>query len=130
MGLQIRDLNSGTFGFVELALDKVSGQQVAVKFIERGDKVQFLVPSRSLTTSRAFRSRLVKVLGTWASTLKIALSAKVPVDGESITDEGVFLAVRLNNCRFPRLAFVHLTLITARWASEEPHTVLMDENVV
>ena len=37
--LQIRDLNSGTFGFVELALDKTTGQQVAVKFIERGDKV-------------------------------------------------------------------------------------------
>ena len=28
---QIRDLNSGTFGFVELALDKASGQQVAIK---------------------------------------------------------------------------------------------------
>ena len=37
--VQIRDLNSGTFGFVELALDKVTGQQVAIKFIERGDKV-------------------------------------------------------------------------------------------
>lgn len=37
--MQIRDLNSGTFGFVELALDKVTGQQVAIKFIERGDKV-------------------------------------------------------------------------------------------
>lgn len=38
--LQIRDLNSGTFGFVELALDKITGQQVAIKFIERGDKVK------------------------------------------------------------------------------------------
>ena len=37
--LQIKDLNSGTFGFVELALDKSTGQQVAIKFIERGDKV-------------------------------------------------------------------------------------------
>ena len=36
---QIRDLNAGTFGFVELALDKSTGQQVAIKFIERGDKV-------------------------------------------------------------------------------------------
>lgn len=49
--LQIRDLNSGTFGFVELAYDKVTGQQVAVKFIERGDKVRycsFRSPSHSL----------------------------------------------------------------------------------
>ena len=37
--VQIRDLNAGTFGFVELALDKSTGQQVAIKFIERGDKV-------------------------------------------------------------------------------------------
>jgi len=36
---KIRDLNSGTFGFVELAMDKTTGQQVAIKFIERGDKV-------------------------------------------------------------------------------------------
>ena len=49
---QIRDLNSGTFGFVELALDKTTGQQVAVKFIERGDKVPLLVlPSASAAST-------------------------------------------------------------------------------
>ena len=37
---QIRDVNSGTFGFVELALDKTTGQQVAIKFIDRGEKVR------------------------------------------------------------------------------------------
>lgn len=37
---QIRALNSGTFGFVELCADRATGQQVAVKFIERGDKVR------------------------------------------------------------------------------------------
>ena len=37
--MQIRDINSGTFGFVELALDKTTGQQVAIKFIDRGEKV-------------------------------------------------------------------------------------------
>jgi hypothetical protein len=40
-GMQIRDLNSGTFGFVQLAKDKQSGDLVACKFIERGDKVCF-----------------------------------------------------------------------------------------
>ena len=40
--LQIRDINSGTFGFVELALDKTTGQQVAIKFIDRGEKVDSL----------------------------------------------------------------------------------------
>jgi serine/threonine-protein kinase SRK2 len=37
--MQLKDLNSGTFGFVQLALDKTTGRQVAIKFIERGDKV-------------------------------------------------------------------------------------------
>ena len=37
--LQLRSLNSGTFGFVELCADRATGQQVAIKFIERGDKV-------------------------------------------------------------------------------------------
>lgn len=38
---KIRDLNQGTFGFVQLAWDKKSNprQQVAVKFMERGEKV-------------------------------------------------------------------------------------------
>jgi len=39
--MQLKDLNSGTFGFVQLALDKTTGRQVAIKFIERGDKVQY-----------------------------------------------------------------------------------------
>lgn len=39
--MQIRDLNSGTFGFVQLAKDKQTGELVACKFIERGDKVWF-----------------------------------------------------------------------------------------
>ena len=37
--MQLRDLNKGTFGFVQLALDTESNTQVAIKFIERGDKV-------------------------------------------------------------------------------------------
>lgn len=42
---QIRDLNQGTFGFVELAWDKYESppQQVAVKFLERGEKVLLLL---------------------------------------------------------------------------------------
>ena len=38
--LQVKDLNSGTFGFVQLALDRTTGRNVAIKFIERGDKVR------------------------------------------------------------------------------------------
>lgn len=37
--MQIKDLNSGTFGFVQLARNRLTGEIVAIKFIERGDKV-------------------------------------------------------------------------------------------
>lgn len=48
--LQIRDLNQGTFGFVQLAWDKrcTPPQQVAVKFMERGDKINKYVESEIL----------------------------------------------------------------------------------
>lgn len=35
----VRDLNSGTFGFVQLARDKATGEVWAIKFIERGEKI-------------------------------------------------------------------------------------------
>lgn len=36
----MKDLNSGTFGFVQLCKDKTTGELLAIKFIERGDKVR------------------------------------------------------------------------------------------
>ena len=39
VNLQVADLNRGAFGFVQLAKDVTTGEQVAIKFIERGDKV-------------------------------------------------------------------------------------------
>jgi len=36
---KIKDLNSGTFGFVQLCRDKASGELCAIKFIERGEKI-------------------------------------------------------------------------------------------
>lgn len=49
---QIKDLNSGTFGFVVLARDKQTGEIWAIKFIERGEKV------RGATTPAAAASML------------------------------------------------------------------------
>lgn len=37
--VQVRDIGSGNFGVAKLMKDKQTGQLVAVKFIERGDKV-------------------------------------------------------------------------------------------
>ena len=38
---QVRDIGSGNFGVAKLMKDKQSGQLVAIKFIERGEKVRF-----------------------------------------------------------------------------------------
>eukprot|EP00210_Caulerpa_lentillifera_P003735 g3568.t1 len=47
---KIRDINQGSFGFVQLALDKHHNppQQVAVKFVERGEKINKYVQSEIL----------------------------------------------------------------------------------
>ena len=42
MRAQIRDLDKGTFGFVQQAVDLTTGEQVAIKFIERSQEVQSL----------------------------------------------------------------------------------------
>ena len=40
MFVQVADLNRGAFGFVQLAKDVTTGEQVAIKFIERGEKAR------------------------------------------------------------------------------------------
>lgn len=36
---KIQDLSSGSFGFVHLCRNKQSGDTVAIKFMERGDRI-------------------------------------------------------------------------------------------
>ena len=43
---QIKDIGSGNFGVAKLMRDKTTGELVAVKFIERGEKVCLLVRLR------------------------------------------------------------------------------------
>lgn len=40
MYMQIRDIGSGNFGVAKLMRCKKTGEEVAIKFIERGDKVR------------------------------------------------------------------------------------------
>ena len=39
MKLQVRDIGSGNFGIARLMRDRTTGELIAVKYIERGDKV-------------------------------------------------------------------------------------------
>lgn len=45
--MQIRDIGSGNFGVAKLMRDKKTGELVAVKFIERGEKVSGTCTARS-----------------------------------------------------------------------------------
>lgn len=44
----IKDIGSGNFGVAKLMKDRQTGELVAVKFIERGDKIDKWVPRHSL----------------------------------------------------------------------------------
>ena len=50
--MQIRDLDKGTFGFVQLAVDLTTGEQVAIKFIERSQEVNCLTSHLGCALSR------------------------------------------------------------------------------
>lgn len=65
--LQIRDLNSGTFGFVQLARDKQTGELIACKFIERGDKVRYMIISDSLSMITLRLSDVRHAVVVWSS---------------------------------------------------------------
>lgn len=64
---QVKDLNKGTFGFVQLARVKATGELVAVKFIERGDRVRrVLRPCTAAGNKRSIdiRTRTLRQLPT------------------------------------------------------------------
>ena len=56
----IRRLNSGTFGFVKLAMDLDTGKQVAVKFLDRGDKISKYVEREILNHRRLVHPHIVR----------------------------------------------------------------------
>jgi len=71
--LQIRDLNQGTFGFVQLAWDKrcTPPQQVAVKFMERGDKINKYVESEILNHRMLLHPHIIQFREVRSNTGKV-----------------------------------------------------------
>lgn len=58
---KVRDLNSGTFGFVVLALDRWVGEHVAIKFLSRGDKVTKYVHREILNHRRLHHPHIIQM---------------------------------------------------------------------
>eukprot|EP00884_Botryococcus_braunii_P022447 jgi/Botrbrau1/8887/Bobra.0148s0007.1 len=57
---KVRDLNSGAFGFVVLARDKETKEQVAIKFLAKGPKITKYVGREILNHSRLLHPHIVK----------------------------------------------------------------------
>ncbi len=73
--VQIRDLDKGTFGFVQLAVDLTTGEQVAIKFIERSQEVRPLILHE--TVNYIFRSRNSAVRRPVAGAISLSASCCV-----------------------------------------------------
>ena len=68
MSVQVADLNRGAFGFVQLAKDVTTGEQVAIKFIERGEKARqqpHVTHDHNLLEHRPCQDESLQCLGRW-----------------------------------------------------------------
>ena len=85
--VQIRDLDKGTFGFVQLAVDLTTGDQVAIKFIERSQEVNCLTSHLGCVLSRlregvdSTQLQIARHAFTIAETLSMRIPAGVQICG-------------------------------------------------
>jgi serine/threonine-protein kinase SRK2 len=79
----VRDIGSGNFGVARLMRNRATGDLVAVKYIDRGDKVRFPLPP--LQSAKPTGRRLVLVLVLmWRAVLALALQIDENVQREII----------------------------------------------
>jgi serine/threonine-protein kinase SRK2 len=79
---KIRDLNSGTFGFVQLARDKQTGELIAVKFIERGDKVTKYVEREIINHRCLVHPHIVQFKEVFLTTNHLAIAMEFASGGD------------------------------------------------
>ena len=58
VNLQVRDIGSGNFGIARLMRDRATGELIAVKYIERGEKVLLASCYMSISSFTRFLSQL------------------------------------------------------------------------
>ncbi|KAK9828933.1 hypothetical protein WJX72_002887 [[Myrmecia] bisecta] len=57
---KVQDLNKGSYGFVVLALDRTTGEYVAIKFMERGEKITKYVEREIINHSNLLHPHIVQ----------------------------------------------------------------------
>lgn len=58
---RIRDINSGSYGQVQLAVDSTTNEQVAIKLMERGSKITKYVERELINHSHLLHPHIVQV---------------------------------------------------------------------
>jgi len=79
---KIKDLNSGTFGFVQLARDKTTGELIAVKFIERGEKVTKYVEREIINHCCLVHPHIVQFKEVFLTTSHLAIAMEFASGGD------------------------------------------------
>jgi serine/threonine-protein kinase SRK2 len=81
--VKIKDLNSGTSGFVQLAYNLQTGEQVAIKFIERGIQMQRIV-ARELLNHRmcALHPHIVQLKEVFLTPHHLAIAMEYAAGGD------------------------------------------------
>lgn len=91
---KIKDLNSGTSGFVQLAFNLETGEQVAIKFIERGPHIQRTV-ARELLNHRlcALHPHIIQLKEVFLTPHHLAIAMEYAAGGD--------LSDVVQRCRLP-----------------------------
>uniref|UniRef100_A0A7S3QM01 Protein kinase domain-containing protein n=1 Tax=Dunaliella tertiolecta TaxID=3047 RepID=A0A7S3QM01_DUNTE len=79
---KVKDLNSGTFGFVQLCKDKTTNELVAIKFIERGDKVTKYVEREIVNHRTLMHPHIVQFKEVFLTPVYLAIAMEFAPGGD------------------------------------------------
>ncbi|KAK9915345.1 hypothetical protein WJX75_007906 [Coccomyxa subellipsoidea] len=80
--MKVADLNRGAFGFVQLAKDLETGEQVAIKFIERGDKISKYVEREIMNHKQLRHPHIVELREVFLTPEYLAIAMEYATDGD------------------------------------------------
>ncbi|CAL5221600.1 g3820 [Coccomyxa viridis] len=80
--MKVADLNRGAFGFVQLAKDVTTGEQVAIKFIERGDKISKYVEREIINHKQLRHPHIVELKEVFLTPEYLAIAMEYATDGD------------------------------------------------
>ncbi|KAL4434846.1 hypothetical protein ABPG77_005373 [Micractinium sp. CCAP 211/92] len=80
---RVRDLNSGSYGSVVLALDKLTGQEVAIKYIERGaEKITKYVEREIINHMKLRHPHVVELKEVFLTDAHLCIAMEYAANGD------------------------------------------------